>query len=445
MIERYEEVEGIPSGILTCFIDDKEVGVTKCSPTSVTVRVADAIQQIKKIEIAGYCFQENLYHHILIKEWFVAESEERDYCWYYTYEIRDEEYASEIRRIQKEYMSYIRYKMEYEDNEVSEKMVGYPSAQDAMIPTSYKDIVKGWLIEDHWNDFLEKKKSLLKEYDIEIAVCLDTHERYANYINNGKEGVKRKEMPDFIYERFGRLYIGNQFCPNLLPERKVLFQIMDKAYREGLTVTLCLSYLRDDRISKMQALLEELADWCRREGREIELIINDIGYLKLLETYQDVLHPVLGILLNKRRKDARYEYKKGFLNKSEKFMENAWNSEVLTAFAKKYGIGRYEYESCNYQMKLPTKHHSLHFPLYQTNTAAFCILHASYSYGDRGRQQLVNHCSYPCDKFVFAYPKHLKVIGKYNSLFAYDDSLMQKEGWLEGYLQQGIDRLVWNL
>ena len=46
--------------------------------------------------------------------------------------------------------------------------------------------------------------------------------------------------------------------------------------------------------------------------------------------------------------------------------------------------------------------------------------------------------------YVFAYPKHLKMVGRYNSLFAFDDTLLKDEGKFSEYIKNGIDRIVLN-
>ena len=47
--------------------------------------------------------------------------------------------------------------------------------------------------------------------------------------------------------------------------------------------------------------------------------------------------------------------------------------------------------------------------------------------------------------YVFAYPKHLKMVGRYNSLFGYDEKILWDEKQLRDYLEQGIDRIVVNV
>ena len=95
-------------------------------------------------------------------------------------------------------------------------------------------------------------------------------------------------------------------------------------------------------------------------------------------------------------------------------------------------------------MKIAVGNHSLHIPFYQTNTSQFCTLYAVCTTNDRGNQNLVKNCSRYCEEYVFLYPKHLKAIGRYNSIFGFDDSILSNTDELNYYLENGIDRIVLN-
>jgi hypothetical protein len=153
---------------------------------------------------------------------------------------------------------------------------------------------------------------------------------------------------------------------------------------------------------------------------------------------------VLGVLLNKRKKDPRYIYKKGYLENKEIMAQNNLNSSVFIKFLKDNKIERYEYENCGYKMSIAEGKHSLHIPFYQTNTSQYCPLYAMCESQDRGKQKLVTSCPKYCKDYVFAYPKHLKMVGRYNSLFAFDDTLLKNPKELEYYISNGIDRIVFN-
>ncbi|NRT75362.1 hypothetical protein BJV40_005378 [Clostridium beijerinckii] len=111
---------------------------------------------------------------------------------------------------------------------------------------------------------------------------------------------------------------------------------------------------------------------------------------------------------------------------------------------KECKIERYEYENCGYKISVADGHHSMHIPFYQTNTSQYCPLHAMCTTMDRGNQKLVTDCPKYCSDYVFSYPKHLKMVGRYNSLFTFDDTLLKNPKELEYYINRGIDRIVLN-
>ena len=130
---------------------------------------------------------------------------------------------------------------------------------------------------------------------------------------------------------------------------------------------------------------------------------------------------------------------------------------------KEYGIARFEWESCGYDMAFPVGKNSLHLPFYQTNTSQYCTLYAKCTTGERGKQKLVKQCPGFCKDYAFLYPDHLKMVGRYNSLFALDSRIFEDDPGFESGIENevgmktgikemvqkwktaGTDRLVVNL
>lgn len=128
------------------------------------------------------------------------------------------------------------------------------------------------------------------------------------------------------------------------------------------------------------------------------------------------------------------------------FGENSLNADFYREYLQDtFGIRRYEWESCGYRQEFPEGKNSIHVPFYQTNTSQYCTLYAMYQNGDRGKQELPEKCPGYCGEKVFLYPGHLKMVGRYNSLFALDGAAvfgMRDPGMWKA---QGIDRIVVNL
>ena len=122
--------------------------------------------------------------------------------------------------------------------------------------------------------------------------------------------------------------------------------------------------------------------------------------------------------------------------------ETGINTREMQDFLRKYGMIRYEYEATEIPPKIPTGRHSLHLPYYQTNTSSYCPLMAKLESGDRGRQRYEKSCGFLCRDTVFMYPDHLKMVGRYNSLFAVYGEILKNPENLSEYVRQGIDRVV---
>ena len=133
----------------------------------------------------------------------------------------------------------------------------FPAKLDDVITTDFEKQRAAWF-GDIDTEAVEASRLLfaLREHQAELAVELDRPELYERY---------RKEAAEVFYENYwkehglsrhplaqylpGRLYIGNQFCPHLLPDWEKLKELFDKAKREHLKITLVFSYLREERIA----------------------------------------------------------------------------------------------------------------------------------------------------------------------------------------------------
>jgi hypothetical protein len=441
-----EEVELLPAGLTTCLLDNREVRILKISPKKLTVRVSEEMDNIDCIKVAFYIFDENRYEEVIINDYNIIDKIKDDFSLTYVFSIETEEYRHNVRNIFKNYSNYVRLKAFGQENEFSKEMVEYPAELDYEFYKYYLDQKKDWMLGlnyEDWNDSIMDS--------VELAITLDNDILYKEYMDKAIKVFKN----DYLKENFvvshklfkkdiTRLYIGNEFCHNLFPEVKQLMNMMQKAKEENLQITLCFTYMRDNYIEKTKDILDKVYNWCIENNREIEIVVNDFGMLKLTQDKVDYFKLSLGVLLNKRKKDPRYIYKKGYMENKKLMAENSLNSSIYNKFLKDCNIERYEYENCGYKISIAEGSHSLHMPFYQTNTSQYCPLYAMCNSMDRGKQKLVTCCPKYCKDYVFTYPKHLKMVGRYNSLFAFDDGLLKNPKELEYYLNSGIDRIVLN-
>lgn len=451
MKKKYRSIHGakmVPTGLVTCLVNGTQVRILELSLEAMVLRLADKVNSMERLQVNFFHFKESRYEEILVESYELEEITEQEDYYTYTLRIDENDYCQQVGAVLRDYTEYIELKMSGDDGYCSEEKVGYPAEKDEEFYSDFEEQKKEWF---ETLDGGQRNHVWTSEY--ELAMGIDNQLRYQQYLSLGMVKYKKALMKEnhllwhpLAEKAIQRIYIGNQFCHNLFPNEQQLFQLLQKAYDENLAITVVTSYLREEFIPDAQRMVADLYEWSRQHQTKIELVANDWGMLSLLEEKQDWIEPVLGILLNKRRKDPRYTYKAGFDQYVLQLARNSVNGETYRKFLKEsMGITRYEFEGCGYPMELPESKSSLHIPYFQTNTSQYCTLYAKCAYHDRGKQELVHNCPYYCEEVIFAYPKHLKMVGRYNSLFGMDDSILRDGQILQSYLAQGLDRLVLTL
>lgn len=441
-----EEVELLPSGLITCLLNSKEVRIMKISPERLTIRLAQEVKEINELKVIFYVFDENRYKEITIEKYNLINKGKHEFYVTYVFSIKDEIYLQNVRNAFNNYTRYIRLKAYSDDNDFSNEMVGYPSEKDYDFYEDYISQKQEWMANLNYDSFNYRILN-----SVELAINVDNYELYNKYLNEDIETFMSNYLKDnfiekhnLMYKNISRIYVGNEFCHNLFPSKRMLIDIIKKANNEGLEVTICFTYVRECYIDKIKSIINEIYNWCNENNKKIEIVINDWGMLKVVENKQDYLTLCLGVLLNKRKKDPRYIYKNGYNENKALIGDNSLNSKIFSEFLKDNNINRFEYESCGYKLNIAKGNHTLHMPFYVTNTSQYCTLYAKCTRMNRGRQKLVMGCPMYCKDYIFSYPKHLKMVGKYNSLFSFDDTLLHDSKKLEQYINEGIDRILLN-
>ena len=450
----------IPFGLLSGFMDGKEIRIIELAEEGLRLRLSEKAASPESFLVCFYDMEQASYHEIEIRNYTIEKdkvsSELAEFCTEYTVFVNNESYRQEVRKLQGQYSRYIRLKLEDDDEELARVLTGYPEKKPV----------------DYYN--LEERQN----YSLETAIEIDRPELYREYLQNDIKQLteqcyewkritrnqsgsdKQNSNPDSasnIGYRFNlnRIYIGNQFCHLLFPSEKELFMMLEKEYKESLGITIAFSYIREFMLESIEKLVNRLAQWCREKDTCIEIIINDWAMADIIarqnaeseiKKSEDVnemrqcLIPCLGILLNKRKKDPRFLYKKG--DKSL-YSQNNLNADFYCEYLQReFGIQRYEWESCGYEQEFPQGKNSLHLPYYQTNTSQYCPVHAICTTGNRGTQHLIKECLHYCSTYTLTYPKNLNMTGRFNSLFGIDKELLEHPEKIAGYINAGINRLV---
>lgn len=448
--ERFHGIPMLPYGLLSAVMQEspgnrKEIQITEMAEGGFCFRTASAICSPQKLEVCFYDMERAEYGTVVITEFEICREKEEDFFTQFLVWTEQEEYRRQVQKLVRQYSKYIRLKLE-DDGELESELTGYPSEFDGEHCSSLEEQRQYW--------FAEKAGSAEINMEIpehtEFAIELDCPERYTAYL--------QKSLPEFYHDYLrknhlqgsglearipDRIYIGNQFCHLLFPEEELLFAMLEKAKKEFTAVTLSFTYVREILLEDTFALLRKIDHWCSKNELEMECVVNDWGMADFIRKETKHLLPCLGTLLNKRKKDPRINYKKG---ERDLYSQNSFNADFYQEFLREsFGIERAEWESCGYMQDIPVGKNSLHFPFYQTNTSQYCPLYAVQKEGDRGRQRLVYKCPQYCKNAAFLYPKHLNMIGRYNSLFALDRDFLEDSEQLKRYTDSNIDRLVLNL
>lgn len=450
----------IPFGLLSGFMDGKEIRIIELAEEGFRFRLSEKAASPESFLVCFYDMEQADYHEIEIRNYTIEEdnvsSELVEFCVEYTVLVNSESYRQEVRKLQGQYSRYIRLKLEDDDEELARALTEYPEKK----PVNY------YSLEERQNYSLETaieidRPELYREYlQNDIKQLIEQCYEWKRITGNQLDSNKQNDSPDNKSNighglNLNRIYIGNQFCHLLFPDEKELFMMLEKAYKESLGITIAFSYIREFMLKPIEELINRLAQWCKEKDTCIEIVINDwamadiiakqnaelaIKKSEAINEMRQYLIPCLGILLNKRKKDPRFPYKKG--DKSL-YSQNNLNADFYRKYLQsEFGIQRYEWESCGYEQEFPQGKNSLHLPYYQTNTSQYCPLYAICTTGNRGIQHLVKECPHYCSIHRLSYPKHLNITGRFNSLFGIDKELLNHPEKIKAYANAGIDRLV---
>ena len=443
-ISQWPWISMLPFGILAGYWGKREVRITAISEYGFQTRLAapaTAEQKNAPWELAFYDQKTAFYQRILLRDATFLQEKEEDFDVVYTFATEQEDYRNAVQRLALQYGQYIRWKMEDDDAALAEEMTGYPAEQDAFHLESLEEQKKVWFSDIGKETFTALQKGFAESgqpgQPVALALELDRPEWYKAYLSMESAAFfdayfRRNQIPDPPLFHPDRLYIGNAFCPHLAPTEEELFALMDKACQESFAVTLVFPFLLEENLPETQARLQHLARWCEQKTKNIELVVNDWGTAHLAVQFP-VFSLCLGVLLNKRKKDPRMAYKLGDRTLFEQYLKEEFRME------------RYEWESCGdtSTRKFPEGKNSLRLPFYQTNTSQYCPLYAACTEGSRGAQVPIRECPKFCERQAFLYPEHLRMVGRYNSLFGVDLTVLKRTGAMLEL--RGVDRVVVNL
>lgn len=426
-----ELIDGIPFGLIACFVDGVQVSVKAISEDQICLRLADETVT-KMIWMHFLSLSQGVWTRVQPGHWRVL-TVQRDQCgWVMRLAIDDSSYRRAVRQALAGYAGYIRGKMQGDDGELAARLTGFPN--DEITAQTFTEQKAKWL---------SNICGFSMPGDWTLALAVDRPEAYERFVTMPFERFQTDffrrsylEQHALFDRRAERVYLGNACCAQLFPE--CISGLVEQAKRQGVQSTVVLPPVRESRRRWLEQVLLE----AENAGAD-EAEVNDWGTLEVVR--QGRIKPILGIQLNRRRKDPRMNWKIGFERQGAVLSENALNDPAFQKWLRDRMVERYEYEPCGYPVHVATGRHSLHLPFYQTNTSDDCPLASYCERTDPGRPRPDRGCFMYCQDHALLYPNSMRLVGRGNTLFGLDDDIMRQKDALQRWMDQGIDRLVANL
>ncbi len=370
--------------------------------------------ELKSINLHFWNQEMGEYEACCMNSFGIQLVEESEFYQVYRVKTKDEQFMHQSKRLQKQYLQYIDLKLSGDDVALAHELTGYPKDLEEVFPKSFKEWRKKRLNIQQPNELWKQQMQRIKE----IGICLDHEEAWQKFI---RESAKVTHV-----------YIGNQFCMHLFPNETDLDAILIQCTKQELTPVLCLAPTAQRHLPKIQ---KRVCD-CVEKGIH-EIVVNDWGMARWIRrTYGDRVKLTMGILLNKMSKDPRNKYRK------EKPEKTALSAKFYQNWLCSQGFSRVSLEACGYAYELSDMDVDFYLPFYQTNTSGHCIMYAMCKNGSRGAQETVDECPGYCKGQHFLYPKHLNLVGCYNSLFGFDERILWDGEYLKCMINQGVKRLI---
>lgn len=153
----------IPFGLLSGFMDSKEIRITELGEDGFRFRLAEECPESEQFLIYFYDMKKAGYRRVEIRKFGMSAAE--DQClqdqqpvekktgkyFYREYSVRVEQkdYVQEVRRLAGEYNRYIRLKLDGDDGELAKSLTGYPAELDEMHCRSLEEQKKRWFFREN--------------------------------------------------------------------------------------------------------------------------------------------------------------------------------------------------------------------------------------------------------------------------------------------------------
>lgn len=133
-------------------------------------------------------------------------------------------------------------------------------------------------------------------------------------------------------KNFDRIYYGNEFCPNLLPEVNEIKQNLKFIKKINKPISLLTSYVGNDDLAKYKSVINYLV----KQKIIDEIIVNDLGIFNFCQNKYPNIKLVFGRFLahysimrhSRFFKVGRYEYDRNIFSNSAKLKKTNRSNKI---------------------------------------------------------------------------------------------------------------------
>ena len=198
----------------------------------------------------------------------------------------------------------------------------------------------------------------------------------------------------------GRVYIGDEFCFNRLPNTHYIDNILNFIHKENIGLSFLTPILSDLNLNTLSSNL----DYLYKYNPDTEIVINDWGLLFFLKENYPSFNLALGRLLDKGFKDPRlksldYDLPDEIYNLLN---SSTFDDPSFQYFVSSLGVNRLESDIFPYKDHLISSNLnlniSIYFPFTYITSGRNCLL----SLNDANPKEYfvpIYRCSQPCKQF----------------------------------------------
>ncbi len=252
-------------------------------------------------------------------------------------------------------------------------------------------------------------------------------------------------------KNISRIYFGDAFCQNLIPNKNLLLETYKKVIDAGKKFTFNTPFLNDDNISKELKNIECLCNY----NKNFEIVVNDYGlFFEIRRVFPDIKLN-LGRLLTKQKTDpniikksnnisSKKDIKKSLsvtLSKNKNiykhFKASMINDKLYQQYLLKNNVIRFEMEYLIWDMDLSFNKKfkvSIYYPYAHITTTRNCgIANMSYTKCNKACNDIKLEIKNPSSFFNYFLIR--------NAVYYNIENFMTKESVKK---HNNIDRIVFN-